>query len=397
VQLVNVSDGHVLWSSTYDRTLDDIFAVQDDIASRVVTEVRQELLGEEPNSAAAGRAQADVAAAVRGRAANPDAYDAYLQGRALLASSADGATRAQAKFREAIERAPSFALAYTGLGAAYVLQSWLSSRDRSETVSKARAALDRALALDDQLSEARALSGEIRMYFDHDWDGADRDFRAAVELSPGSDIAHRVRGSFLSAMGRHDEALESARRAQELDPLSVNATHELGYALLVVGRLEEAAREFRGALDLNPSWIWGNVKLGLTSAKMGDQEEALARVRRADELLAKTAATPLLQAWLAGIESTAGRPERARATLARLTADSRTTWIDPVVLAELHGFLGEHDAMVEQLEKGLATRSPLMAHLLQLPAISGEEVREHPGFGALATRMRFPAADAGGS
>ena len=390
VQLVNASDGDHLWSDTYDRTLDDVFAVQDDIAQSVVMELRRTLLDEGTDSPRSDQARAEVAAVIRGRRTNPEAYDLYLRGRHLLASSDDGPARAQEMFRRAVELAPTFAPAYAGLGEAYVLQSWLSSRDRGETVSKARGALARAMALDDRLSEARILSGQIRLYFDYDWSGAEEDFLHATALDPGSDVAHRECGSFLSLVGRYEEGLDEARKAQALDPLSVNATHEVGYELLTLGRLDEAAAEFRKAIDLNPTWIWGNIKLGMTYAMAGSHEMAMACARRADELLQGRAGTPLAQSWLATIEWKAGFPERAYATLRRLEDESKSAYVDPFAIAGLHYYMGNHDAMFQQLERGLELRSPAMVFVSQVGRFLFREVSADPRYGSVIERMKFP-------
>jgi TolB-like protein/tetratricopeptide (TPR) repeat protein len=392
VQLVNASDGYHLWSDTYDRTLDDVFAVQDDIAQSVVVNLRRTLLDEGMGSPGSDDARAEVAVVVRGRRANPEAYDLYLRGRHLLTSSNDGPARAQEMFRRAVELAPTFAPAYAGLGEAYVLQSWLSSRDRGETVSKARGALSRAMALDDRLSEARVLSGQIRLYFDYDWSGAEEDFLQAIALDPGSDIAHRECANFLSLVGRYEEGLDEARKAQALDPLSVNATHEVGYELLTLGRLDEAAAEFRKAIDLNPTWIWGNIKLGMTHAMAGSHEMSMACVRRADELLDGQAGTPLAQAWLAGTELKAGFPERANVTVMRLEDESRNAYVDPFAIAHIHYFMGNHDAMFEQLERGLELRSPVMVVVLQAGRFLLREASADPRYRSVIERMKFPAS-----
>jgi TolB-like protein/Tfp pilus assembly protein PilF len=392
VQLVNASDGYHLWSDTYDRTLDDVFAVQDDIAQSVVMELRRALLDEGMGSPRSDQARAEVTAVVRGRRTNPEAYDLYLRGRHLLASSDDGPARAQEMFRRAVELAPTFAPAYAGLGEAYVLQSWLSSRDRGETVSKARGALARAMALDDRLSEARVLSGQIRLYFDYDWSGAEEDFLHATALDPGSDVAHRECGSFLSLVGRYEEGLDEARKAQALDPLSVNATHEVGYELLTLGRLDEAAAEFRKAIDLNPTWIWGDIKLGMTYAMAGSHEMSMACARRADELLNGRSGSPLAQSWLATIEFKAGLPERAYATLRRLEDESKSAYVDPFAIAGLHYYMGNHDAMFEQLERGLELRSPAMVFVLQVGRFLFREASADPRYKSLIERMKFPTS-----
>ncbi len=386
LQLVNVADGYHLWSETYDRTLDDIFAVQDDIAHSVVKQLRHTLLGEVADSEASGRARADVAAA-RGRITDPEAYDLYLRGRYLMTSTDDGAERAQEMFRQAIERAPTFALPYAGLGSVYVLQSWRASRGRDETIAKARAALARALELDDQLCEALVLSAQIKFFFDWDWAGAGDDLRRAIAQNPSSDVAQREHASYLAGMGHAAEGIAAGRRAQALDPLSVDATHELGWQLLSAGRLEEAVAEFRRALDLNPTWTWGYIKLGMTYGLLGDATNALACVRRADALLAGAPGLPLTQAWLAVTELLAGDPSRARAALARLEDAAQTAFVEPVAVAWLHHALGEVDAAFVALERGHAMRSPLMASILQVGEFIWRDIADDPRYTALVERM----------
>jgi serine/threonine protein kinase/Flp pilus assembly protein TadD len=386
LQLVGVADGDHLWSETYDRTLDDIFAVQDDIAHSVVKELRHALLGEAADSEASGRARAEVAAA-RGRITDPEAYDLYLRGRHLMTSTDDGAEQAQEMFRQAIERAPTFALPYAGLGSVYVLQSWRASRDRDETVAKARAALARALELDDQSCEALVLSAQIKLFFDWDWAGAGADLDRAIAQNPGSDLPYREQANWLGVMGRGEEGLAAARRAQVLDPLSVDATHEVGWQLLSSGRPAEAVVEFRRALDLNPKWIWGYIKMGMAYALMGDAANARACVRRADLLLDGAPGLPLTQSWLAVAELLAGDPARARATVARLVDESRTAYVEPIAIAWMHVALGDHDAAFAELERGYALRSPLMPALLQVRPYIWREIADDPRYEALVRRM----------
>jgi serine/threonine protein kinase len=392
VQLVKASNGSHLWSETYDRKFNDVFAVQDDIAQSVVKELRAMLL---ESDTAPGSSQTHTVLTTRSleRTYDPESYDLYLRGRYLFGASDDGPVRAQELFRKAIERSPRFALAYSGLGESYVMQAWLGSRDRDITVSQAKGALAKALALDDQLCEARVLAGLIKLYFDWDWVGAEREFRIAIELNPSSDLSHREYGVFLALIGRFEEALDAARRAQILDPLSVKATHEVGYELLALGRLEEAALEFRKAIDLNPTWIWGNIKLGMTFSRMGEHHKALACVRRADELMSGAQGTPLSQAWLAAIELGAGDPTRARNTLTRLMEESRTGYVDPVVIAGLHYELGDQDSMFASLERGYEVRSPMMVFLLQVRRVFWREVAGDARYEALIRQMGFVAPE----
>ncbi|MDZ4804527.1 MAG: protein kinase [Candidatus Eisenbacteria bacterium] len=389
VQLMKASTGDHLWSESYDRKLDDIFAVQDDIAQSVVKELRATLLAESQDAPSGSPSHAILVAERKEGSCDPESYDLYLRGRYLFGASDDGPVRAQEMFRHAIERSPRFALAYSGLGESYVAQSWLSSRDRDITVSQAKGALTKALALDDRLCEARVLAGAIKLFFDWDWVGAESEFRLALELNPGSDLAHREFGAFLSLMGRFDEGLEAARMAQALDPLSVNATHEVGYQLLALGRLAEAAAEFRKAIDLNPTWTWGNIKLGTAYSAMGEHEKAMACVRRADELMGGAPGTPLSQAWLGTIASAAGDTARVRNALIRLDEQSRTGYVDPFVVAWMHYALHDHDAMFASLERAHGIRSPLMVFLVQARRFLWREAGADERYEGLIRRMGF--------
>ncbi len=393
VQLVKASTGSHLWSETYDRKFDDIFAVQDDIAQSVVKELRKLLLNESQDAPTSSQTHAVLAAVSKERTFDPESYDLYLRGRYLFGASDDGPVRAQELFRKAIERSPRFALAYSGLGESYVMQSWLGSRDRDLTVSQAKGALARALALDDQLCEAHVLAGQIKLFFDWDWVGAEREHLRALELSPGSDLALREYAVWLSLMGRMEEGLDAARKAQTLDPLSVNSTHEVGYELLALGRLEEAAAEFRKAIDLNPTWIWGNIKLGMAYSRMGEHKKAMACVGRADELLAGALGSPLSQTWLAAIELGAGDSARLQNTLTRLDSQSRTGFVDPFVIAWLHYVLGDHESMFACLERAYEARSPLMVFLLQARQFLWREVALDPRYLARIRQMGFVAPE----
>ena len=231
------------------------------------------------------------------------------------------------------------------------------------------------------------LAGQVKLYFDWDWDGAERDHVRAIDLNPGSDLAHREYGCFLSLMGRFDEGLRAARKAQALDPLSVNATHEVGYQLLASGRLNEAAVEFRKAIDLNPTWIWGSIKLGMAYSLMGEHDKAMACVRRADELMGGARGRPLTQAWLAVIESGAGDPARARNAVVSLEEQSRTEFVDPLAIAWVHNVLGDHDAMFACLERGYVVRAPGMVFLVQARRFLWRDVGADTRYESLIRRI----------
>jgi TolB-like protein/Flp pilus assembly protein TadD len=382
VELVDVDDGRQIWGDRFDRPMTDLLTIEREIVDRLSEELRLQL-----SPRVVRRLEAmDVV--------DPQAYNLYLKGRYFLwGTSDDGAYRAQEYFQKALEISPLLAPAWAGLGDAYVTQAWLNSAERDVIVPRAKAALERAMEIDPDLGEAHVLDGAIKLWFDWDWSGAETAFRRALELQPGSDLAHREYGSFLCIMGRMEEALRETRTAQTLDPLSVIATHEVAFTLMMMGRYREAAAEFQKALELNPTWLWGNIKLGRTYTLLGEIDRALACADRADALLDGEPASPLAENWLSVIHLAAGDSTRARESLRRLEEKAKTGYVDPVVLAIFHYDLGEHEAAILLLEQGYASRSPLMVFLdldriRFLPAIASD-----PRFEDLHRRMAFPVPD----
>ncbi len=391
-ELLDVEDGRQMWGNRFERDKTEFLTVEREIAAKIGEKLRRQLPGRAASNDA--RAGGDIATAAA-ETIDPEAYDLYLRGRYLmLGTSNDGPSRAQELFRQAIEREPRFALAYAALGESYVKLAWFNSRARERTVPQAKAALQRALQLDDQLSEAYVLAGEIALYFDWDWEAAGEAYRKAIELKPENDLAHREYASYLSLMARYEEAIAEARVAQKLDPLSVYASHQLGYNLMVAGRLREAAAEFEKALDLNPTWVWGNIKVGLTYALLGEIDKARAAAQRADALLGDDLGSPLAQGWLAQNALLCGDPSRMRETLARLEAPHDGEFVEPVAMADMYYQLGDYDRMLAYLEKGYEVRSPMMVYMLIQRRFMWKDVANDPRYLSLVDRMGFPRPSA---
>ena len=187
VQLVNVADGYHLWSETYDRTFDDIFAVQDDIAQSVVQELRTRLLGDAADAKASQEVTAQVAAAAKGRATDPEAHRLFLQARHLVDRiNRDDTAKAIGYLKQALELDPAFALAWARAGRAYSTEAGHGWAPVAEGYARAREAVARALALEPDLAEAHAQMGWIQMTHDWDWRGAEASYRRALELAPGN-------------------------------------------------------------------------------------------------------------------------------------------------------------------------------------------------------------------
>ena len=387
-QLIQIATDSHLWSETYDRELDDIFAVQDDIAQSVVNALRATLLGNGTGSATSGEAAAEVQAAVTGRTDNPEAYRLYLKGRSFLVGNQREMDKSVDYFQQTVARAPDYAMAYAGLAEAYTLQAYLRAIDRTEGVGKARAAVTRALELDPDLAEAHTALGLVRFYFEWNWSGADAEFRRALELNPGSQAAQEEYGNFLNMMGRLDEGLARCREAARLDPLSLGPAHNIAINAFIRSDYELAAAGFRHTIDIDPNWTWGYIKLARTLALQKNCKEALAQAEIAEQRIAGGVA-PLSWSWLGATYATCGDIGRAHQKLGQLHALAKKQYVDPVTFAEIHCALGEVDEALGWYEIAFADRTPNMVYAAILPR-SCPELSGNARFGAILDRMGFP-------
>lgn len=387
-QLIAVASDSHLWSETYDRELDDIFKVQEDIAQSVVKELRSTVLGKMLDAKVAAEITAQVAAAVKGRSTDPEAYRLYLKGRDFLVGNQQEMDKSVDYFQQAVARAPGYALAHAGLAEAYTLQAYLRAVDRKEAVGKARSAVTRALELDPDLAEGHTALGLVRFYFEWDWVGAEAEFRRALELNPGSLSVHQEYGGFLTSVGRLDEGLAQSREAALLDPLSVYPVHDMAINALVRHDYEQAAAGFRRAIDIDPNWTWGYIKLARTLATQKKSEDALAQAEIAERRIAGGIA-PLSQSWLGVTYALCGDNARARQKLDVLHALTTKQYVDPVTFAAIHGSLGEIDEALHWYEKAFEDRTPNMVYAAVGPRLC-PELAGNPRYEAIVERMGLP-------
>lgn len=279
VQLVSVSDSSNLWSETYERTLQDIFSVQDDIAQSVVKKLRTTLLGEEGDSDASAAAKAEVAEAARGRGTNPEAQRLYILARHLIDRwNREDTAKAIGYLKEALAQDPAYAHAWAELGRAYTdeaLQGWAPV---VVGFGRAREAVERALALEPNLAEAHARMGWIRQAYDWDSPGAESSFARALELSPGNAAVLRGASSLAQDHGRIEQAIDLLRQALEQDPLSAPTYHNLGTVLHSAHRFEEAEAAYGKCLELVPHCRGTHACLSVTLLALDRGKEALAEV-----------------------------------------------------------------------------------------------------------------------
>ena len=303
-QLISVADGFHLWSDTFDRQAEDVFAIQTEVAQKVTEVLKVKLLaGSGPNATLAGTD-------------NLEAYDLYLRGRHFwnLRTGAD-VQRAVGLFQQATEKDPKFAAAYAALAASYVLLPEYAAVPVREAIPKARAAARRALELDGRLAEAHAVLGYCAQ---SDWDlvGAEQEFQEALRLNPNHATSHQwYSGLMRDLLGKQDEALAEIRKAQALDPLSAVIQDNIGACFYVAGRYDEALVELDKAPKLSPDFLPAYSDRGSLFLAQKKIPEAIAEFEKIRKI---TGDTPYALGGLGYAYARAGRTNEARQILEKL-------------------------------------------------------------------------------
>jgi TolB-like protein/DNA-binding winged helix-turn-helix (wHTH) protein/Flp pilus assembly protein TadD len=269
VQLLQVKDQSHLWAQDYDYRPRDVLSLEDDVARAVAREIQIRLTPQQ---------QADL---TRTRPVNPEAFDAYMQGRFFLdRESAGDLNKAVTYFEQAIQLDSSYALAWVGLSRALFRQADRGSVPLMEGRRRAREAAAQALALDPNLADAHAQIGQIKREADWDWTGANASLRHALELDPGNSAVLNLAAGLALSLGRFEEAVELLRRAIALDPLNAAIRGSLAEICFTMGRLEEAEVHFKKALELDPDLPPNHEGLGLVYLAQGRAQDALAEIER---------------------------------------------------------------------------------------------------------------------
>jgi len=370
VQLVDARTDQHLWAHSYDRDVGDVLSIENEIARSVANEIRVQLTPDQQNLLA------------RTRPVKPAAQEAYLRARYHLNKGEEADFRKSIEaFNDAIAIDPEDARSHAGLANAYVALSDFYERS-TEMMPRARQAAERALTLDDSLSDAHTALGVVRFLYDWNWSGAEDEFKRATALNPASSDAHAWYGAFLAQMGRSPEAISEMRRAESLDPLSVSVHINTGWALYLGRRLDEAIVEWRKALELEPNLGVAHVSIWLAYVQGGAKGTPLPAIHADPH-----DTSPLNLATLAGIYATTGKRDEAETILARLKELSNHRYICPYEMATAHEALGQHDDAFTWLRKGIEDRSTCMPDLKTDPRFDG--LRGDPRFTQLLHAVGF--------
>jgi TolB-like protein/Tfp pilus assembly protein PilF len=338
VQLINVSDSFHLWSETFDRELTKVFAIQDEIALTIADKLKLTLLSGEK------------ARLVKRPTENLEAYNLYLLGRYFYYKiTEEDLNKAIRYFEQAIAKDPNYAPAYVGLADCYSVLYAIGYLAPKESYPKAKEAVIKALELDEELGEAHASLGYLKMVFDWDLAGAEREFKRALTLSPGSVDVYILYSIYLTMTGRFDEAIAGFKRAVELDPATPETyTYLGGFGYHIAGRFDEAIAQLKKALDMDPNSFYAQLFLASTYALKGMSGEAIAQ---ADKVIS---AWPTLEdaelfSFLGWVYAVSGRQEKARDILKRMLDLRARRYVDAYLIGEVYAGLGEKEKAFEWL------------------------------------------------
>jgi tetratricopeptide (TPR) repeat protein len=314
-----------------------------------------------------------------------EAYQAYQRGRFYWNQrTEEGLHKAISFFDQARGIDPSYGLAYAGLADSYqllVIYGPLSSKDY---YPHARAAAERAIAIDDSLAEAHTSLAYVRFSDDWDWAGAEVEFKRAIGLNPNYATARQWYGEFLGDLGRNEESLAERKMALTLDPLSPVIRSELGLAYLEARQYDRAVDEFRKAAELYPDFPLVHNFLSAAYEYSGRYDEAMAECRRAMDL---TGSADVPQSGLASIYARSGRRAEARQLLAQMTNEARHGYFPPTSIARVYIALGDKEPAFEWLEKAYNERDWGLINIKVWPGF--DEVRSDPRFADLLQRMNL--------
>ena len=370
-RLIRVADGASLWAGTFDEKFTDVFTVQNTISQRVADALALRLSGDEKERLAKRYTE------------NVEAYQLYLTGRYHWNKLSPPEIKTSLGFfQQAIEKDPSYALAYFGLAESYralAINADVPSRD---CLPQSKAAAMKALELDDSLPEAHASLAFSLIWFDWDWTAAEAHAKRAIALNPNSALAHFSYAHVLSDLGRHDQAIAEMSRARELDPVFLAIRALEGMFLIHAGRDVEANAKLQKAVELDPNFWITHLMLGKVALQLKQYPEAITQFTKARELSHGNSETIGSIGYTLAQE---GKAAEARAVLNELKAISSDHYVPPYNIALVHVGLGEQEEALQLLEKACDQRDVRVTLLKVDPRLNA--IRSAPGFDKLLKRV----------
>ncbi len=369
-QLINARNEQQLWAEGYERDLRDVLSLQSEVTRAIASEIKLKLTPQEQTRLASARP------------VNPEAYEAYLQGRFHWQKLSPESYKAALQyFQLALEKDPNYALAYAGMSIAWLSPAHMGFQPPREALPKAKAAALKALELDGTLAEAHYARAAVSFLLEWDWPTTGRECQKTIELNPNFPDVHQIYADFLLLMGRPQEALPEIERARDLDPLNAFAEAAVGGRLLRVRRYDDGIALLRKALQSEPN-------MGLAHRYLWS---ALDHKRRYAEALAEAKAFFTLAGQSEAAEAMAranSYPAAMKLAAEKLAERSKGSYIQPSEVARLYAYAGEKDRAFEWLDRAYEVRDTWLVWLKEDPRF--ESLRPDPRFHTLLRRMNMP-------
>ena len=372
-QLIQASDGNHEWSDTYDREMQDIFAVRSEVAEKVANKLRVRLLGEE-------KKQID-----KKPTDNLEAYDAYLKGRYFFNRPSDqNLSKAISQFENAVRLDPNFAAAYSGLSDAYL---WAAFNEgfitAAEGKPKARTAAEKSLQLDEASAEAHTSLANYLSWYEHDWAASEREFRRAIALNPNYAFAHDQFALTLACQGRLSESETEGYRAAQLDPLNPTIAMDNTLCLTAQGKFQQAKEEAKRGAELDPQLFFPQMQFGWIEIQAGNANAAIPALQKAVAM----ESPPFVMAWLGYAYGAAGDRNSALTALEKLKEKSVNGYVPQFNLAMIYLGLSDLDRALDLLEQARTADSQWMMYL-KIDRIF-DPLRSNPRFMELMKKCHF--------
>jgi len=374
-ELIDARTNHNLWGDQYDRKLSDVLTVQQDIASAITSKLRERLAGDTGKQVA------------KGGTTDPEAYQLYLKGRYYWEKrTEESLEKSKDYFNQAIERDPNYALAYLGLADYYDVVVDYAPVPAIEMMPKARAAAQKALALDDTLADAHATLADSYASL-WDWATGEKEYKRALELNPNSAKTHKLYGLYLSALGRQDDSLTEFQTAVRLDPLNLKYADNVAQQYVVLGRYDQALDQAKKVVEMDPNFasVYGNMSnayflLGKydpwleawkKSATLGNDREYIAIQDHVAKVYAQSGFQAALRKW--------AEDEKEL---------SKRRYEDPAIVGMIYALAGDKDQAFAWLEKAFAEKSALLTFIKSNRLV--DSLRSDPRYTDLIKRMGLP-------
>ncbi|MGA7293249.1 MAG: protein kinase [Terriglobales bacterium] len=371
-QLIRAATDQHLWAESYERDLQDILTLQDEVAYAITQQVEGRL--SQKNEVRRGSL----------RPVNPEAYEAYLKGRYFWNKrDRNSLEKSLGYFNEAIAKDPNYALAYAGLADVYLVldPDWgIASNEINE---KAKEAAQKALTIDDSLAEAHTSLATI-YHNEWNWQGAEREFKRAIELNPSYATAHHWYSIYLATVGRFDESVKEATKASELDPLSLIISASLGNRLNEARRYEDGANQCRKTLDMDPNFGLAHLCIGISYVNVRRFKEGISELQKGTELLP---GDPYSMEQLGIAYALSGDRARAREVLSRLQ-DPSQPHLPAYSIAMVYAGLADKEQTVSWLNRGYEEKNDDMIYMKIEPAL--DPFRSDPRIQDLIRHVGFP-------